>query len=38
RGAPTERAEPLEPIDAVDDGGWNGPMPNFLLAKLTLTD
>ncbi len=38
RSAPAERAEPLEPIDAVDDGGWNGPMPNFLLAKLTLTD
>jgi superfamily II DNA/RNA helicase len=29
------RQEPDDGPDAVDDGGWNGPMPGFLSAKLT---
>ena len=29
------RAEQPELADAQDDGGWNGPMPGFLMAKIT---
>ena len=34
RPARSERAPEL--ADAPDDGGWNGPLPGFLMAKLTV--
>ncbi len=34
-GRPARSEEP-ELADAPDDGGWNGPLPGFLMAKLTV--
>jgi superfamily II DNA/RNA helicase len=35
RSEPGPRAHHAEPDDGPDDGGWNGPLPGFLSAKLT---
>jgi len=36
RREPTRREEADDGPDAADNGGWNGPIPDFLGAKLTL--